>query len=120
MSEIQLDYLRSRLVEADLSQEEKFKESFAENMTCKAHGCASDKLSESEAILVIKQLQEKVFFFLVFHFFSFLFCTCAVLDLLLAKLNMDFLLFSVNLFLSADHNVRDVEIIKPTKFGLCY
>ncbi|XP_071909919.1 kinesin-like protein KIN-7O isoform X3 [Coffea arabica] len=60
MSEIQLDYLRSRLVEADLSQEEKFKESFAENMTCKAHGCASDKLSESEAILVIKQLQEKI------------------------------------------------------------
>ncbi|XP_027069713.2 kinesin-like protein KIN-7O isoform X2 [Coffea arabica] len=60
MSEIQQDYLRRRLVEADLSQEEKFKESFAENKTCKAHGCASDKLSESEAILVIKQLQEKI------------------------------------------------------------
>ncbi|KAL3533577.1 hypothetical protein ACH5RR_007098 [Cinchona calisaya] len=60
VNQVQLDYLRERLAEVDLSKEEKYKQSFTEENRCKAHGSDSEKLRESEAILVIKQLQEKI------------------------------------------------------------
>lgn len=117
MNQVQLDYFRERLAEADL-----YKESFAEDNRCKALVSASKKLRESEAILVIKQLQEKVFASFALFIISFPFSYCSAFFpllfwvLFLAKFILGLLLFSVNLSLSlADHNVGDGEIVKPTK-----
>jgi hypothetical protein len=72
MNEIQLDYLRRRLAVAGLSQDGKYKGNFAELNGDKAHGNANQQLKESEAILIIKQLQDKVLLVnaLVFIFFG--------------------------------------------------
>lgn len=60
MSEIQLDYLKRRLAVAGLSEDEQYKDNFAEQNEYKAHGDADLQLKDSEAILIIKQLQDKV------------------------------------------------------------
>ncbi|KAI5682714.1 hypothetical protein M9H77_03942 [Catharanthus roseus] len=60
MSEIQLDYLKRRLAVAGLSEDEQYKDNFAEQNEYKAHGDADLQLKDSEAILIIKQLQDKI------------------------------------------------------------
>lgn len=60
MSEIQLDYLRRRLAVAGLSQDGKYEVYFAEQNGEESHGTVDQQLQESETILIIKQLQDKI------------------------------------------------------------
>lgn len=69
MNEIQLDYLRRWFAVAGLSQDGKYEIYFPEQNGEKSHGAVNQQLKESETILIIKQLQDKV---LLAHFSFFL------------------------------------------------
>lgn len=82
-SEIQIDYLTRKLVEADLVSDLKNEDHITRyvnaDATNKDRNCA---LRESEAILVIKRLQEQVFFLSLSHI-SLSVCLPIILDILL-------------------------------------
>ncbi|KAK4412869.1 Kinesin-like protein KIN-7O [Sesamum alatum] len=59
-SEIQNDYLTRKLAEADLVVDEKCRECTAKNTNSLSHPDGNRSLRDSDAILVIKQLQEKI------------------------------------------------------------
>ncbi|KAL0359617.1 UNVERIFIED_CONTAM: Kinesin-like protein KIN-7O [Sesamum angustifolium] len=60
MSDIQIDYLTRKLAEADLVVDEKCRECTAKNPNSLSHTDGNRSLRDSDAILVIKQLQEKI------------------------------------------------------------
>ncbi|KAI3472268.1 hypothetical protein Pfo_029756 [Paulownia fortunei] len=60
MSDIQIDYLMRKLAEADLVVDEKCRECTAQNINSISHPDGNRSLRDSDAILVIKQLQEKI------------------------------------------------------------
>ncbi|KAL2501882.1 P-loop containing nucleoside triphosphate hydrolase superfamily protein [Forsythia ovata] len=60
MSDIQIDYLTRKLAEADLYVDGKYKDSSARNTNDISLPDENKSLRESDAILVIKQLQEKI------------------------------------------------------------
>ncbi|XP_011075412.1 kinesin-like protein KIN-7O isoform X2 [Sesamum indicum] len=60
MSDIQIDYLTRKLAEADLVVDEKCRECTARNPNPLSHPDGNRSLKDSDAILVIKQLQEKI------------------------------------------------------------
>ncbi|KAK6124670.1 hypothetical protein DH2020_041592 [Rehmannia glutinosa] len=59
MSDIQIDYLTRKLAMADLVVDEKCRECNAQNVNSSSHADGNRSLRDSDAILVIKQLQEK-------------------------------------------------------------
>ncbi|KAK6149072.1 hypothetical protein DH2020_016597 [Rehmannia glutinosa] len=60
MSDIQIDYLTRKLAMADLVVDEKCRECNAHNVNSSSHADGNRSLRDSDAILVIKQLQEKI------------------------------------------------------------
>ncbi|KAK4411559.1 Kinesin-like protein KIN-7I, partial [Sesamum angolense] len=62
MSDIQIDNLTRKLAEADLVVDEKCRECTAQNPNSLSHLDRNRSLRDSDAILAIKQLQEKVRF----------------------------------------------------------
>ncbi|KAL7097766.1 hypothetical protein ACP275_10G163100 [Erythranthe tilingii] len=60
MSDIKIDYLMTKLVEADLLVDEKCRECAAKNINPVSNPEENSSLRDLDAILVIKQLQEKI------------------------------------------------------------
>ncbi|KAL0453198.1 UNVERIFIED_CONTAM: Kinesin-like protein KIN-7O [Sesamum latifolium] len=60
MSDIQIDYLTRKLAEADLVVDEKCRECTDKNPNSLSHPDGNRSLRDSDAILVIKQLQDKI------------------------------------------------------------
>jgi len=72
VSEIHIDYLARKLADADVYVNEKSDDFFTDhNNRSTIHLDTTISFRESEAILVIKQLQEKVSFFFPYLVFSF-------------------------------------------------
>ncbi|KAL6498525.1 hypothetical protein OROHE_026622 [Orobanche hederae] len=60
MSDIQIDYLTRKLAEADLVVDDKSRECSVQNISSLSHADGTRSFRDSDALLVIKQLQEKI------------------------------------------------------------